>query len=255
MARMTVADLQQLKRDGKKIAAAVVYDVPMTQIFEQAGVDFLSIGDSFASYLFSADMDAVTTEEMLPFAKAVLRGAEHAVISVDIPVGVCTAGAKEVGAATRLIKSETDANMVKLYIPEGEEGILEEITAVLDAGLAAYCRLRYPGENGNARRPGTQEEHEYVLKWAHAMEDAGASMIDLYMGTPESYGLVADAVSIPVIGGQWATSGGDGKIFIYPNLLGYKGELDRKDGKPTVARFMYNILAPELAAIHSGTWS
>ena len=46
MARLTLRDLQQMKRDGKKIATAVVYDFQMAQICERAGVDLLSVGDS-----------------------------------------------------------------------------------------------------------------------------------------------------------------------------------------------------------------
>ena len=38
MPRRTVADLQQMKKDGKKIAAGVVYEAQMIRIFERAGV-------------------------------------------------------------------------------------------------------------------------------------------------------------------------------------------------------------------------
>jgi len=250
MARMTVADLQRMKGDGKKIAAAVVYDTTMTRVFERAGVHFLSVGDSFAGYLLGAPMDEVTLEEMLPFAHAVMRTAEHAVISVDVPIGVCLSGAREVARAVKHFKDEIGPDMAKLYIPSGPEGLVDEVKAVLDAGLAAYCRVQYPTDHGKIE--GSPERDEHVLKWAHAVENAGASMIDLYMGTPEIYGKVAKSLRIPVIGGQWATKEADGKIFIYPNLTGYRPDSVDKPG--TAARFMFDIVQPALAQIHAGDW-
>lgn len=247
---MTVADLQQMKRDGKKIAAAVVYDTTMTRVFERAGVHFLSVGDSFAGYLLGAKMDDVSVDEMLPFAHAVMRTAERAVISVDVPIGVCSAGASEVGKAAKRFKDEIGPDMAKLYIPSGPEGLVDQVHAVIDAGLAAYCRVQYPTEGGNIQ--GSPDRDEHVLKWAHALEDAGASMIDLYMGTPEIYGKVARSLRIPVIGGQWATKEGDGKIFIYPNLVGYRPDTVDKPG--TAAKFIYDIVQPELAKVHAGNW-
>lgn len=244
-----------MKRDGKKIAAAVVYDAPMTRIFEHAQVDFLSVGDSFASYLFGAEMDDVTVDEMLPFARAVLRTAERAVVSIDVPIGVCSAGAAEVHKAARRFKDEAGPDMAKLFIPAGEDGLVEQVHAVREAGLAAYCRVRYPGARSHADIRSSPEGHEHVLKWAHAVEEAGASLIDLYQGPDEIYGEVAKSVSIPVIGGQWATPQADGKIFVYPNLVGYRGDaIEAPESRPSAARYMYNIIAPELAAVHAGSW-
>jgi 3-methyl-2-oxobutanoate hydroxymethyltransferase len=255
LAKLTVTDLQQFKRDGKKIAAAVVYDVPMTRIFERAGVDFLSVGDSFASYLFGGSMDEVSVEEMVIFARAVTRAAERAVVSVDIPIGICTRGATDVLQAALRIKEAAAPDMVKLFIPAGEDGLVEQVHAVREAGLAAYCRVRYPGARGHDDIRSSPDGHAHVLKWAHAVEDAGASLIDLYQAPAEMYGELAKSVGIPVIGGQWATREGDGKIFVYPNLVGYRGDaIESKPGRPSVARYMYDIIAPELANVHAATW-
>ncbi len=54
MARLTVADLQKMKKDGKKIAAGVVYEAQMTRMFEKAGVD-LQYGPGTAQQSAAAD--------------------------------------------------------------------------------------------------------------------------------------------------------------------------------------------------------
>ena len=107
MAHMTAADLQQMKADGKKIAAAVVYEFQMTKICERAGVDLLSVGDSLGRNVLGHDhVDECTVDDMIPFARAVVRARDRAVVSVDLPTTPSRGGPKEVGAAARRFKQE-----------------------------------------------------------------------------------------------------------------------------------------------------
>ena len=82
---VTIPVLQQMKRDGKKIAAGVCYEAQMARMLERAGIDLLSVGDSlhraFLGYTNPLDYKV---EEMLTFAGAVARTAEHAAVSVDV---------------------------------------------------------------------------------------------------------------------------------------------------------------------------
>lgn len=252
MARLTVADLQQMKRDGKKIAAAVIYDVPMLRIFERAGADVLSVGDSFAGYLLGEKMDNVSVDDILLFARAVVPKAERAVMSVDLPIVVCDAGPADVLKAARRFKDEAGPDMAKIDIPSQFESLTDEVHAVIEAGLAAYCRVRYRPDRATA--DGSAAEHDHVMKVAHAVQEAGASLIDLYQGTPELYRDVAKSLDIPVIGGQWSTKEADGKIFVYPNLVGYRPDtIDKTDGR-SASRFIYDIISPAVAEVHAAAW-
>jgi 3-methyl-2-oxobutanoate hydroxymethyltransferase len=251
VARLTVADLQEMKRNGRKLTAAVIYDVPMLRIFERAGVDVISIGDSFAHYLFDSSMDDVTVDEILVFAKAVIRKAERPVLSIDVPIGVCSEGPAAVYKAAQRFKSEAGPDLAKIDLPSGPDMLLDEVRAVMDAGLGGYCRVRYRPERAKID-PGA--EHDHVVQLAQAVEKAGVSLIDLYQGTPEVYRDVARSVRIPVIGGQWSTGASDGKIFIYPNFVGYRPDtIDRTDGR-SASRFIYDLLKPALDEVHAGAW-
>ena len=53
--KVTIAALQQMKRDGKKIAGVVAWDTPMAQIADRAGVDLVSVGDSVGVNLWGHD--------------------------------------------------------------------------------------------------------------------------------------------------------------------------------------------------------
>ena len=88
MSKITIAALQQMKRDGKKIAGVVAWDTPMAKIADRAGVDLVSVGDSVGVNLWGHDDPLqVTMDEMLIVCKAVRRGVTRALVSCDLPYG------------------------------------------------------------------------------------------------------------------------------------------------------------------------
>lgn len=252
MAKLTVADLTQMKRDGKKIVEALVFDVPMTKIFERAGADVLLVGDSYVSYLLGGKTDDASTDEMLMFAKAVVRAAERAVVTVDVPGPICEAGAAEVLKTAQRYKQEAGADLAKIDIPSRDDGLIEETHAVTEAGLAADVRVRF--RPGLASAQGVAAEHDRVMKLAQKVEDAGASLIEIYEGTPELYEQASKELRVPVLGGRWSTQEAGGKIFVYPNLVGYRPDLIDNTDSPSAARFIYDIVRPAVAEVHSGRW-
>ena len=254
MAKLTVADLQQMKKDGKKIAAGVVYEAQMTKLFERAGVDLLSVGDSLSRNLLGhAGPDDYTVEEMLVLAGAVARTAKRAVVNVDMPGRVTDAGPKEVERVSRLIK-ELGADTTKIDLREHEEELFDEVQAVIDAGLAVYPQIGF-GYVAGGDMHSSREDRDQVLKWAKKLEEGGASMIDLTMVSHEIYEAASKSVSIPVIGGQTGPEA-DGKINVAYGLVGYADALlDRKDAPESAAKFMYERIEKAITDIHAGDYS
>lgn len=254
MARLTIQDLQQMKRDGKKIAATVVYDFQMTKICEKAGADLLSVGDSLGRrFLGQSGADDTTIEDMIPFAKAVVRARERAVVSVDMPTSTCNAGPLEVAKAARRIKDEVGADMTKVDLRQQEDKFFDDVRTVLDIGLPVYPQIGFPAGGGGGKLYGSAEDREHILKWAHALEDAGASMLDLTSVTPEIYAEVCQGLKIPVIGGQ-AGPEADGKIYVSYSLVGYQAADIGRTDKPSTARFIYDIAKGAIDNVHSGKW-
>src|ERR1700732_2978614 len=114
-AKVTIAALQQLKREGKKSVGVVAWDYPMARIADRAGVDFVSVGDSVGVNLWGhANPLEVTMDEMLVVCKAVRRGVQRALVSCDFPFGPLQEGVESaLRSAIRLVK-EGGADMVKL---------------------------------------------------------------------------------------------------------------------------------------------
>lgn len=252
---LTPADLQQMKRDGKKIAAAVVYEYQMAKICERAGVDVLSVGDSLGrNVLGQADVDDCTVDDMIPFAKAVMRARERAVVSVDMPTTPSRAGPAEVAKAAKRFKDEAGVDMVKIDIRTREEELFEEVPAVIEIGLHVYPQIGFPTQGLTRGIQGGPEVLDHVMKWAHKIQDAGAAMIDLTNVPPEIYAEVCKSLRIPVIGGQ-APPQADGKIQVAVSGLGYSAAtIDRTDDRPNMAKYAYDIMSRIFSDIHSGKW-
>src|SRR5438270_11130745 len=137
--KVTIAALQQMKRDGKKIAGVVAWDTPMAKIADRAGVDLVSVGDSVGVNLWGHDDPLqVTMDEMLIVCKAVRRGTTRALVSCDLPFGPLQEGSESaLRAAIRLVK-EGGADMVKL---DGAADFPETVRALVRAGIPVFAQF------------------------------------------------------------------------------------------------------------------
>src|ERR1700731_3259953 len=113
--KMTLAALQEMKRDGKKSIGVVAWDYQIARIADRAGVDIISVGDSVGVNLWGhSNPLEVTMDEMLVCCKAVRRGTTRALVSCDFPFGPLQEGSDSaVRAAIRIVK-EGGADMIKL---------------------------------------------------------------------------------------------------------------------------------------------
>jgi len=206
MERVTVAALQQMKRDGKKIVGVVAYDYPTAQIADRAGVDLISVGDSVGANLWGQPTETeVTVEEILLACKAVSRGAKRALVSCDIPYGPVQAGTRAaVSAAVRLAK-EGGAGMVKVL------GVSETVRAIVGAGVPVFAEFH----------GGTDIPAGKLVEEAKRLEAAGAALLDFRHSGPEAGGAVVKAVSIPVIGGLGGGPWLDGRMRLAHTAIGY----------------------------------
>ena len=207
MGKLTVADIQQMKRDGQKIVAAICYDYQMAQILDRAGVDILTVGDSVGRAMWGqATHHEVTVDQMILVCLAVTRGANRALVSCDMPFGPGQAGPDEAaGAAIRLVK-EGHAEMVKI---DGAAHHLEAVKAIVQAGIPVWTQFGFSPQSvlnstfGTSTEEMAEQMREEILRDAKLLEEAGASMLDLtHVLKPEIYAEVAKTARIPVLGGS-----------------------------------------------------
>src|SRR3984957_10476027 len=137
--KITIPALQQMKRDGKKIAGVVAWDYQIARIADRAGVDIVSVGDSVGVNLWGhSNPLEVTMDEMLVVCKAVRRGVTRALVSCDFPFGPLQEGTDSaVRAAIRLVK-EGGADLVKL---DGASSFPEAVRTLVRAGIPVFAQF------------------------------------------------------------------------------------------------------------------
>jgi 3-methyl-2-oxobutanoate hydroxymethyltransferase len=227
---VTLPGLQQMKRDGRKSVGVVAWDYQIARIADRAGVDFVSVGDSVGVNLWGhANPLEVTLEEMLVCCKAVRRGVARALVSCDFPFGPLQEGVESaLRAAIRLVK-EGGADMVKL---DAASDYPESVRAIVRAGIPVFAQfgltpqtaLRYGVPYSAQNSPAAEAPPHMTAKLvdeAKRLEDAGAALLDFTNSGPVAGAAVANAVSIPVIGGFGGGPWLDGRVRLAHTAIGY----------------------------------
>jgi 3-methyl-2-oxobutanoate hydroxymethyltransferase len=226
---VTIPALQQMKRDGKKIAGIVAWDYQVTQIADRAGADMMVVGDSVGANLWGHDNPLqVTVDEILICCKAVRRGTSRMLVSCDIPFGPLQEGLDSVmRAAVRLVK-DGGADMLKLDASAEYPEVVKAITRAgipvfAQFGLTPQTALKYGipyGAQSGAGVQTTKEMTQKLVDEAKRLEDAGAAALDFTNSGPVAGPAVVEAVQIPVIGGFGGGPWLDGRVRLAQTALG-----------------------------------
>jgi 3-methyl-2-oxobutanoate hydroxymethyltransferase len=229
-AKMTIAALQQMKREGKKSVGLVAWDYQIARIADRAGFDFISVGDSVGVNLWGRDdvLD-VTLDEMLICCKAVRRGTTRALVSCDMPYGPVQRGVDAaLAAAFRLVK-EGGADLIKV---DAAVDFPDVVRALVREGIAVFAQfgltpqtagkygIPYSVQNSpQAQASGAAAAR--LVEEAKLLEDAGAALLDFTNSGPVAGAAVAQAVKIPVIGGFGGGPWLDGRVRLAHTAIGY----------------------------------
>jgi 3-methyl-2-oxobutanoate hydroxymethyltransferase len=260
---VTIAALQQMKRDGRKIVGVVAWDYQIAQIVDRAGVDLVSVGDSVGVNLWGrANPLEVTLGEMLVVCKAVRCGVKRALVSCDFPFGPLQESTDSALRAATLLAEGAGADMVKL---DGAAEFPDAVRAVVAAGIPVFAQLgitpqtaqRYGISPAAVTKPGTQVPAEMTAKLveeAKRLEDAGASLLDFTNSGPVAGAAVAAAVAIPVLGGLGGGPWLDGRIRMAHGAIGYAASnLDsRAENYANVAKIAYDAVSAYADDVRSG---
>jgi 3-methyl-2-oxobutanoate hydroxymethyltransferase len=229
-AAVTIASLQQMKADGRKIVGMVAWDHQIAQIIDRAGVDIVSVGDTVGVNLWGhSNPFEVSMDEMLIVCKAVRRGVKRALLSCDFPYGPLQEGtAAALRAAIRLVK-EAGVDLIKL---DGAAGFPEAVEALVRAGIPVFAQfgitpqtaLHYGIPYSAASGAGAQVPPQMTAKLiaeAKQMENAGACLLDFTNSGPVVGPAVVKEIGIPVIGGFGGGPWLDGRMRMAHAAIGY----------------------------------
>jgi 3-methyl-2-oxobutanoate hydroxymethyltransferase len=203
--------LQAFKTSGRKIAAVVTYTYTMAALADEAGMDFILVGDSASRVVLGiADHAAIQVEDMILLARGVVRACSRCKVMVDLPLAALQQGVEgAVRAAARIMES-SQAHCIKV---EGDP--LETISAIrtiAESSIPVIGHFGMPaGDAGDNRT--------ILLDHAAMLEDAGCCALLLSKINTDIAGEITCRADIPTIG---IGSGPhcDGQILVLEDMLG-----------------------------------
>jgi 3-methyl-2-oxobutanoate hydroxymethyltransferase len=238
--RVTIVDLAAAKKRGEKWAMLTAYESMTAEIFDEAGIPVLLVGDSAGNnFLGEENTIPVTVDELIPLARAVVRGSKRALVVADLPFGSYEAS-PEIALATSIrFFKESGAMAVKL-----EGAHLETVKKLVASGIPVMGHLGLTPQSmhqlGGYRVQG-RTDGDAILEAALALEAAGAFAIVLELVPAELAARITAALSIPTVG-IGAGVNCDAQVLVWTDLMG----LTKK--APKLAKAYRNLRAEMLAA-------
>ena len=221
--RVRTRHFRRAKENGTKITGLTSYDFLSASIFDQAGIDFLLVGDSAGNAVFGYDTTLpVTVEELIPLTRAVVRASRRALVVADMPFGSYEAGPDDaLHTAIRFMK-ETGCQAVKL---EGGVRSAKQIRRIVRAGIPVMAHVGFTpqsehGLGGHIIQGRGDEGEAALLEDARAVEEAGAFAVVLEMTPSDVAGEVTKALEIPTIS-VGAGPQCDGQLLVWTDWAGF----------------------------------
>jgi len=244
--RVTICDLLEAKRAGRKFAAVSCYDYTTARQVAAAGVAMVLVGDSAAQVLLGYDSTLPATMDfMVTLTAGVRRGAPGACLVADMPfLSYQTSVADAVRNAGRFVQ-EAGAQVIKIEATAAHRDV---ISAVSNAGMAVMAHIGIRPQSiaklGKLKAEGTTADLAWELvELARRMVQAGASAL-LLEGTAREVAKIVTAESpVPVVS---CGSGPDcdGQILIISDIWGLS------EGKlPKFSQAFGQLSAPMTAAV------
>jgi len=222
-AKTSISTLRTRKRERRKISMLTCYDYANARLMEEAGVDSLLVGDTYAEVcLGHPNTLPATVEHLVTLCEAVRRGAPSTYLVGDMPFlsyQVCVADAiRNAG----LFVARGGCDCVKVEVDRRHLGTVEAMSAA-SIPVMAHLGLRpqsIQSVGGYKVQGKTARDASRIIEDAKMMERAGAIALLLEAVPSEVARLISETTELPVIG-IVAGPHCDGQVLVMHDMLGY----------------------------------
>jgi 3-methyl-2-oxobutanoate hydroxymethyltransferase len=219
--RVSLRDIQKMKRQGERIPMLTAYDYTAAQIAEAAGVPLLLVGDSLGSVVLGHEtFTAVTLDDILHHLRPVVRGAKRALVVADLPFMTYQVSPEQALANAGRLIQEGGAQAVKL---EGGVDMAPTIRRIVSVGIPVMAHLGFTPQSvnqiGQRVQGKTAAAARKILQDALAVQEAGAFAVVLELVPAPLARAISERLKIPTIG-IGAGAGCDGQVQVLHDLLG-----------------------------------
>ena len=181
--RVRIPHLLQMKERGERWAMLTAYDMYTAEIFDEAGIPVLLVGDSAGNNVYGFETTVpVTVDHLVPLCRAVTSAAKHAMVVADLPFGSYQASPQQaLATATRFMK-EGMAHAVKL---EGGAPMVPEVELLVRAGIPVMGHIGFTPQSehvlGGYKVQGRGAGADKLMEDALALESAGCFAVVMEM--------------------------------------------------------------------------
>ena len=219
--RISISDLAAMKKRGEKWAMLTAYEQMTAEIFDEAQIPVLLVGDSAGNNFFGHENTIpVTVDELIPLTRAVVNSTSRAMVVADFPFGSYESGPDAALATGIRFFKEAKAHAVKL---EGGKRVVPQIKKLIESGIPVMGHLGLTPQSvhalGGFKVQGRGDDAARILDDAKALEAAGVFALVLELVPEELAEQITKELSIPVIGiGAGAKC--DAQVLVWTDLMG-----------------------------------
>jgi 3-methyl-2-oxobutanoate hydroxymethyltransferase len=225
--KLTISAIKKSK-GIKPLVMITAYDALFAKLFEPSA-DMILVGDSLnMSFAGKSDTLSATLNQMIYHTNAVCNGAKNSFVVSDMPFGTYTTKEKALHNATRMFQ-ETGTDSVKIEGGRQRAEVIEYLTSngIAVCGHIGLLPQSVRGEGGYKVKGKSEDEKKSLILDAQAVEAAGAFCLVIEGTKSDVAKLVAESVSIPVIG-IGAGADVDGQVLVFSDMLGFFEEFTPK---------------------------
>lgn len=216
-AKVTTADLEEMKRTGGKITMLTSYQTEDARLVDKAGVDVILVGDSGGMVLLGyPDTTFVTMDDMLWMTKSVVKASPRALVVGDMPIHSYDTPDSGVKNAKKFI--EAGADVVKL---EGGVEMKGIVRAIVTAGIPVMGHIAHTPQTDKVHKieGRTPAEEGKLLADAKALADAGVFAMVIELADKTVSQKITKSIKVPTIG-IGAGPHTDGQVLVLDDLIG-----------------------------------
>ncbi|WGX99119.1 3-methyl-2-oxobutanoate hydroxymethyltransferase [Nocardioides sp. L-11A] len=227
--RIRTHHLRDMKQRGERFSMLTSYDQLTAQIFDEAGIEVLLVGDSASNNVLGNTTSLpVTVDELIPLTRAVSRSVTRALVVGDLPFGSYQASPEQGYLTAARFMKEGGAHCVKL---EGGVEMAPQIERMTRGGIPVMAHIGFTPQSehtlGGYRVQGRGEAADRVLRDALAVQDAGAFSVVMEMVPGDVAAEVTAKLEIPTIG-IGAGNRCDGQVLVWQDAFGLRtGKMPR----------------------------
>jgi 3-methyl-2-oxobutanoate hydroxymethyltransferase len=221
--RVRIPYLQQLKDRGEPWAMLTSYDMYTAELFDEAGIPVLLVGDSAANNVYGYETSLpVTVDELIPLVRAVTRSVKRALVVADLPFGSYQLSPEQALATGVRFMKEGLAHAVKL---EGGRHFAPHVEALTSAGIPVMGHIGFTPQSehnlGGYRVQGRGDAGEQIVADAVALQEAGAFAVVMEMVPAEVAKRVTHELHVPTVG-IGAGPDCDAQVLVWQDMAGLR---------------------------------